>query len=42
MDPDVQMNGEHGRRIASRSGPTSDMGPRGIELDRRAGLDAGE
>ena len=42
MDPGVHMNGEHGRRIAGRSGPTFDMGPRAIGLDRRAGLDAGE
>jgi hypothetical protein len=42
MDPGVHMNAENGRRIARRSGPTSEMGLKGIGLDRRAGLDAGE
>jgi hypothetical protein len=42
MDPGVHMNAENGRRIARRSGPTSEMGLKATGLDRRAGLDAGE
>ena len=42
MDSGVHMNAEHGRRIARRSGPSSEMGLEGTGLDRRAGLDAGE
>jgi hypothetical protein len=42
MDPGVHMNAENGRRLARRSGPPLKMGLKGIGLDRRAGLDAGE
>jgi hypothetical protein len=42
MDLGVHMNAKNGRRIARRSGPTSEMGLKGTGLGRRAGLDAGE
>jgi hypothetical protein len=42
MDSGVHMNAEDGRRIARRSGPTSEMCLEGTGLDRRAALDAGE
>jgi hypothetical protein len=42
MDSGVHMNAENGRRVARRSGRSSEMGLNGTGLDRRAGLDAGE